>query len=279
MKQQAMLHLLAPQSSSQMMGYLLQTEDGYVIAIDGGTAADTAHFEEQLLALTGKRHIDLWLLTHAHFDHIDVFCTMLRTYGAALDVDRICYHFPTEAQVEENEPIWIETIRSFNSLIGAVSDRTQIVSDGDSFMLGNTKIDILHHPHPECTDEFLNNTSVVYRITTTGQRLLFPGDLATEEGNRVLEEYGSALRCDFIQMAHHGQNGVRRSFYEAAAPRACLWNTPQWLWDNDAGKGYNTHCWETVTVRAWTEEMGITHHFVAKDGDQHIPLPFPFSRT
>ncbi len=149
-------------------------------------------------------------------------------------------------------------------------------NDSDSFDIGDAHIKILHQPNPACTEEFINNASVVYRITVAGQTLLFPGDLATAEGHAVLQKYRSALKCDIIQMAHHGQNGVRRDFYEAAAPRACFWDTPLWLWNNDIGQGFNTHIWETVTVRRWMTDLGVKFHFIAKDGDCAIPLPYPF---
>ena len=50
---------------------------------------------------------------------------------------------------------------------------------------------------------------------------------------------------------------VLKSFYQAVAPRACLWNTPDWLWNNDAGNGFDTGPWRTVEVRGWMEELGV----------------------
>ena len=121
----------------------------------------------------------------------------------------------------------------------------------------------------------INNSSVVFRADAEGQRILFLGDLGEEAGDRVLETVpAQALHADFVQMAHHGQNGVKKSFYQAVAPRACLWNTPDWLWNNDAGEGFNTGPWRTVEVRGWMEELGISHHFVSKDGEQAIVLPY-----
>jgi hypothetical protein len=73
-------------------------------------------------------------------------------------------------------------------------------------------------------------------------------------------------------MAHHGQNGVDRAFYEAVSPRGCLWCAPAWLYNNDIGKGYNTHVWRTVEVRGWMEEIGATEHYVIKDGLQVVRM-------
>ena len=73
-------------------------------------------------------------------------------------------------------------------------------------------------------------------------------------------------------MAHHGQNGVKKDFYETVAPTACLWCTPKWLWDNDAGRGYNTHGWKTIEVQGWMEELGVKEHYVLMNGTQIIEL-------
>ena len=68
-------------------------------------------------------------------------------------------------------------------------------------------------------------------------------------------------------MAHHGQQGVTKEFYAVASPTVCLWPTPDWLWDNNAGgRGKNTGPWKTLETRAWMEEMGIDKHYVSKDG-------------
>lgn len=40
-------------------------------------------------------------------------------------------------------------------------------------------------------------------------------------------------------MAHHGQNGYDKEFYEKAQFRACLWPTPSWVYNNDVGGGFN----------------------------------------
>lgn len=80
----------------------------------------------------------------------------------------------------------------------------------------------------------INNSSVVCRLDAESQRILFLGDLGEEAGDFVLEHVpAQELHADFVQMAHHGQNGVKKNFYETVAPKACLWNTLQWLWDNN----------------------------------------------
>ena len=68
-------------------------------------------------------------------------------------------------------------------------------------------------------------------------------------------------------MSHHGQNGVDKDVYRIIDPEICLWPTPQWLWDNDSGTGYNTGTWKTIETRGWMQELGVKINYIEKDGD------------
>ena len=74
------------------------------------------------------------------------------------------------------------------------------------------------------------------------------------------------LDCDFCQMAHHGQQGVRRTFYEAVKPTFTLWPTPDWLWRNDNGKGDGSGPFKTCDTRIWAAELGVKEYYVSKNG-------------
>jgi hypothetical protein len=122
----------------------------------------------------------------------------------------------------------------------------------------------------------VNNSCSIIRMEVEGQTVLFLGDAGVEQGKVLLEKHGEELRSDFVQMAHHGQNGVTKEVYEAIKPKACLWPTPLWLYDNDIGKGYGSGPWQTLVVRDWMQELGVKHHFIDKDGTHEIVLPFVF---
>ena len=106
------------------------------------------------------------------------------------------------------------------------------------------------------------------RLTVEGGRtVLFVGDLGVEAGEALLRELPPEdIRAEVVQMAHHGQQGVTKAFYEAVAPRVCLWPTPDWLWDNDSGAGKGSGPWKTLETRSWMEELGVREHIVSKDG-------------
>lgn len=80
------------------------------------------------------------------------------------------------------------------------------------------------------------------------------GDTGEESGDRLLRSVPQKeLDCDYIQMAHHGQMGVREEFYRTVRFRACLWPTPLWVWNNDVGEGYDTAWMKTPETRRWMD--------------------------
>jgi len=56
------------------------------------------------------------------------------------------------------------------------------------------------------------------------KEVLFLGDFdkfAQEE--YICKHDTQKLRCDIVQMAHHGQGGVDKHFYEYIQPKVCLY--------------------------------------------------------
>ena len=268
---------IANASTTQMMSYVIRTTDKKTIVIDGGTVRDADRLFDRLKSITGseKPHIDGWFLTHAHSDHIDALMELL-SRGGLFTLDALYYHFPSVQFVEKNEPGEAHTLARFYALLPLVAAQANVVSSGDSYNIGAARFDVLYTADPAFTMNAVNNTSTVLRMTASGQTVLFLGDLGKEAGKKLLREHGSGLQSDFCQMAHHGQNGVDFPVYKAVRPRACLWCTPDWLWNNDAGKGYNTHIWKTIEVRKWMDRLNVNTHFVCKDGDHRIMLPYSF---
>ena len=78
------------------------------------------------------------------------------------------------------------------------------------------------------------------------------------------------MPSDYVQMAHHGQNGVGEAVYQKIQPKYCLWPTPKWLWDNDNGGGEDSGKYHTKEVRGWMERLPIQKHYRMFDGLQKI---------
>ena len=273
------LHQLTSQSHSQMMSYIIETADNKIIVIDGGNACDCDYLFSNIQNIRKSAgfddiHIDSWILTHAHDDHVDAFYHAFEHRLREFSVGNIYYKFPLRELVEKHEPSATHTVDRFNALLPRFADKAHIINKGDVIKVGEATFTVLYSPDFSITHNFINNTSLVIMAEIASDKILFLGDLGVEAGNKLLETDGNSLRADFVQMAHHGQNGVTREFYEAVSPKACLWDTPLWLWNNDAGKGYDTHIWQTVIVRGWMDELGVKTHYVTKENTTNrIMLP------
>ena len=87
---------------------------------------------------------------------------------------------------------------------------------------------------------------MVIKFDTGETTLLILGDIGVNGSKKLLENQRAKLDSDIVQMSHHGQAGATKELYEAISPKICLWPTPQWLWDNDAGNGINTRVMENI---------------------------------
>lgn len=253
------------QSGSQMMGYVLRTDDGQTIVFDGGTRADADYLTKLLQKECGGK-VDAWFLTHAHSDHCGALCKILEETPDALEIKALYYDFPSQEWLDEHEAICKSgTAMIYKGL--ALYSNAKKPKPNEVFEFGPLTVKTLNDYDLAITGNAINNSTITFRLDVAGKSILILGDLGVEGGRRLVELQGKdVLDCDFVQMAHHGQQGVDREFYEIASPSVCLWPTPDWLWENNAGKGPGTGPWKTLETRAWMDEMKITEHYVSKDG-------------
>ena len=254
------LYMFPPVTSVQCMGFLLAGA-GDVIGIDCGTAHEAEEVERVALSLGGK--VDCWFLTHAHFDHIEGLTEILRR--GKLKIGGVCYAFPPIdyiARVERNEGRR-ECVTDLERAIGQSGVPRIRPQKGKRISVGH--FSVLPLSDGSAVGETLNPSSVVYRVETRGDSVLFLGDMDFRAEEKILREFPEELRCPVVQMAHHGQNGVSEAFYRHIRPKVCLWPTPDWLWNNDAGGGYGTGPFATLETRAWMEKLGTVNYRAGKE--------------
>ncbi len=263
-------------SNGQMNSYIVTSEFGKVIVIDGGYRRNAEHLLEVLREVTGqeKPHIDMWILTHPHLDHVDAFLEVVEKHFDEVEIGKICYNFPSTQFLLQEDESAAQTNEEFFADLPIFADKICIASTRDVYEFENIKIEVLYSADAELNMNVGNNSSLVFKMTVGDKTIMFTGDCGVEAGQKIVRMWADSgkLKCDICQMAHHGQNGCDRNFYEIVNPQIALWNTPDWLWNNDAGKGYNTHVFRTVEVRQWMEELGCKINYITKDGDQVCEL-------
>ncbi len=263
---------------SQMMSYILRTDNDELIVIDGGTSGDSEYLLKRLRDLGGENPtVKAWFITHCHCDHVDAMTELLSREPAPITVEHIYHNIPSRECIAKFENgSSNETFDALTSVFAKLPERVSRLKTGDTFKFGGAVFEALFVPSYEYRS--INGTTVVYRLEAAGQSVLFLGDTDLPSGKALAAAVEpEKLNCDFMQLAHHGQSGVSQEFYRKFPPKCALWCTPDWLWNNDAGEGFDTFVWETVKIRRLMKELGVKKHLVSKDGEYCITFPMDFS--
>ena len=258
------LYQLAPEKNSLMQSYVIKTQSGKLIVIDGGIDGEgkdrDPYMPAALRAIAGVGEgeyfeVEAWFLSHAHKDHIYELSKMMRDYSTDSNykINNIYFDFPEfgsseyagqnadmeASQIKENINKYGQVIGAtvkegstyYDDLNGAVIN-SEAVAKGLSFEIDGVKIDVLQTWDAADGTSNVNDTSIVLRAHIGEQTVLFLNDLGSIGGRRLLATYGDKLKSDIVQMAHHGQAGVNKDVYNAIDADVHLWPTPIWVWNN-----------------------------------------------
>ena len=264
------LEQLKNSGHSQMMGYIIKTDNDKIIVIDGGTSDDTENLLQKINEYTGK--VDYWFITHPHQDHATAFIEIVNNYN--IDIGKV--YVTTEDEEWYNkygdgradECIrFLDTIKSEK-----ISSKVEEVTLNEQIQIDNIKCEILGIKNPEITKNAINNSSMVIKMETKKNSILFLGDTGVESGNKLLDNQKEKLKVNILQMAHHGQQGVSKEIYEYIKPKICLWPTIDWLWDNIADGKKNAGPFKTMETRQWMENLKVKQNYLAQDGIKLIKI-------
>lgn len=245
--------------------YVFLTRGGRVIVMDGGTDEEEMTLRGFIGALGNE--VEAWYISHPHSDHMGALSAIL---ASKQDIRiRHIYHSRISDAVRDAEPQCAEDCKLFYSRLASSGiPVTDIRTPGQVFDYDGMKLQILSVANDEFLNNPYNNSSMIMRVSDRKHSVVFLADSGVECGSKCLGgPYGHLLNADYLQIAHHGQNGCDRHFYDTVKFRAALWPTPLWVWNNDQGKGFNTGILKTIETRTWLKEKGITeNHVTCTDG-------------
>lgn len=203
---------------------LIRLKDGRTLMIDTG-GLRTAHTAEKTLSATdlrsnswmqakllpwlqrkGIRQIDALVISHLHADHCGGFPALAST----LKLKNIFISSSATAL-----PLWKE----FGASGFLQGSRVFVVSDTISYRIGDSYLQFLH-PDKNFSDFNDNNMSLVCRLDTGSQRMLFCGDIETEAEAYLAEKYPTQLRSQYLKIPHHGsRSSSSAAFLASVMPR------------------------------------------------------------
>lgn len=259
------------------MGYVVQLSDGRYVIVDGGpTNENDVNRLYQFLvdhkpASHAKPVIAMWAITHAHGDHTGVFTSFASKYRKDVKIEIFGFQFPNFDKVTityENAAGMASEVSTCYTIARAYYKNAAIFKfhTGQRLVLADAVFDFIytHEDFYPAVIPWGNHTSSVFRMTLgekgDGNRwtTLFTGDAETSLCDFMVDVYGTWLKCDILQLNHHGYNGATLPFYKLIDPDICFWASDEWRFLNDkrclgTQSGYEFNKWlrdDSVKKRA-----------------------------
>lgn len=208
-----------------------------------------------------------WFFSHGHSDHIVKFIDILR-YNKDIVIEGIyCNIAPTD---HFSANTWDESeIRHAEEFLEVTRSRSDIpmytLHSGQRFFIGDSEFCVLcthEDVWPDSLENY-NDSSTVIMMYTNGNSVCFPGDAGGEE-SRILEtRFNGFLKCDIMQMAHHGHFGLSTEFYRRADAAVVLFPTTKIKYDEEFPH-YEANRFAVANAK---------HTFISSDGTVEFTFP------
>lgn len=244
--------------------YVFVTDKGKVIVMDGGRYPEDCFLRGFIAALGNE--VEAWFVSHPHDDHVGALTKILEN-PKGMKIKKIYHSRFSESLIDSEKP-YNNYVRRFYTAIDSLQKlgKLEVVdmrTPGLTGRIDGLNFKILGVTNEEFRTNPYNNSSTVIRVWDKKKSIVFLGDAGVECGDKLLNsEFAPDLNCDYLQVAHHGQNGCSENFYKTIQFKACLWPTPTWVWTNDFGTGAGTGTLKTAETRRWMDEIGIKEHHV-----------------
>lgn len=261
------------------MCYFVRCADGSFFVVDSAhtySVNDDIRICEFLKKINGgkKPVVSGWFFSHAHDDHICKFLDVIDYHKDEIDIKAVYYNFPSadnEDKIHWGTPA-VKLIERFEETMDKNDQVKKIrLHAGQHFYIGNLEFDVLcthEDVYPGHFNNF-NNTTVSLMMRVNGSRVLFPGDSSDKNDEIIIKRYNEFLKCDIMQMSHHGHSGTSPEFYRRANAECVLFPITEIKFDEELPRQ------EANRVAI---ELSKEYH-IASNGTVEIPLPYVYGQT
>ncbi|MBQ9801757.1 MAG: MBL fold metallo-hydrolase [Clostridia bacterium] len=264
------------------MSYAIILPDGRYILFDGGYTQDTERLYRFLADNNrhpdGKIVIAAWIFTHSHMDHLGAFRAFAKSHAADVVLESAIFNptLPVMFPRGKGYSAYLtETVFEDLALFGDV--KCYRPRTGQIYRFCDITLEMLytHEQHLPVTLPYMNDSSIVCRLTANGQTVLFMADCERSISDFICDMHGAALKSDVVQVNHHGYSGGTVELYSHIAPAFSLWPTNQVSFDlRVIGQKYQFIGNAVESDKYLYDTLGREHCIVADGPAKLFPLPF-----
>lgn len=236
---------------------LIVFPNGETMMIDSGVS----NSEENVLRMVrelGLKDLDYFVLTHPHTDHAgNALAVGNALYGSGGSIGTYYYSGYPAPDGKKTE----SAIAEFMESKGVAMDRE--VHAGQQWTIGGVTVDVLGPTEEEVNsgntaDEFVNNVSILLKMTYGSSTYLTGGDLYISQEQVIIERLGDTLQADVMKANHHGlYTSNSWEWLEAVSPLVMVTE------NDDVGS--------SVMAEA-APDLGIAYYSAGVDGDVLIVM-------
>ena len=260
------------------MCYIITLADGSFVVFDGGGYSADYGDENRLYKLLkslnkrtdGKITVAAWILTHDHWDHFTNFFNCVKKYGSEFKIEACYLNMPSKnATYNTRNPNYYFN-NNFSTLSYTVGG-TQYVKlhTGMKFYVRNAEFEVLYTQEDVFPDRinYFNESTTVLRMKLDGNTFMWNGDAKNWASKGIVSRYGSYVKSDICQVAHHGYDGMTQALYQTVDPYLLFWPTSNSNWTSQiTGKTY-------AVDKYLYEKLGAENIIVAEP-TKSIMLPY-----
>ena len=257
------------------LGLIFHLANGKFIIFDGGfSLSDKLYSKLVEIAPKGSKIIiTAWFISHPHNDHQEAVTNFIKRHASDVEVENVFYNyapssFYTNASNETNTA-GIETVADgLEGLLNSNFDRTTKIikpHTGQIYNFGSASAEILYTVEDvlEKKLDYVNTSSLIVRFKIGDQTILALAD-ATHTISTILQNtYGTYLKSDIVQLAHHGTYPGHASLYTKINASVLLWPSNT----ENAKKQYS----DSAVKEALAKAKDV---YLAKDVDVTLKLPY-----
>jgi len=194
-----------------------------------------------------------WLLeTHAHADHIGG----IKSFAKSVHKDEVAL----KMIIANDVPDYLTTIidnpgryQYYKDLSKTFKDCVYVKANaGQQFFFPGVTVDMLYTPadvYPEFLYEFNAGFCIGFRLTVNESEtrdektFVFLGDITKPGAEIFAKMYREDLKCDVVQIGHHGHNGGSQEFYQYCDAKTVFLPNTKELYDGGGYKRYPHVVW------------------------------------
>lgn len=213
------------------LGLIYVLPNGKLLIIDGGQVSATYLYNTLKSIAPNPNNIVIagWYMSHSHVDHQKTLIEFLKQKYKGITIESILYNYPSQ---EQYKAITQDSDNgggaySFESAIKQYASNIKIIKPhtGQVYYYGSASVEILYTAEdmlPKALD-YINSSSLVLKVKVGNSSLLALTDTTHASGDILRKMYGSYLKSDMVQIAHHGMYAGYPNLYETIQAKVLIW--------------------------------------------------------